>query len=199
MQKDSFFKVFSGLFSYPTKILTSTESAILHSKCTLLRSHWERSVNGSIELGFWEGLGLVSLSVRAELCAFQFASLHRHRCCVSFFSQNPNRGHAVAANRRLLPWRRRSGRGHGRSRGGPAGIMSSGRGGAVEIPASTKKVVQSLKEIVTNSDEEIYAMLKECNMDLNETVQRLLNQGMCGALIFRARRFFEGFGGCCVA
>ena len=55
--------------------------------------------------------------------------------------------------------------------------MSSGRGGAVEIPASTKKVVQSLKEIVANSDEEIYAMLNECNMDLNETVQRLLNQG----------------------
>ena len=56
--------------------------------------------------------------------------------------------------------------------------MSTGRGAAVEIPASTKKVVQQLKEVVGNkADEEIYAMLKECNMDLNETAQRLLNQG----------------------
>ena len=59
--------------------------------------------------------------------------------------------------------------------------MSSGsrRGGgaAVDIPATTKKVVQDLKEVVGNSEEEIYAMLKECNMDPNETVQRLLNQG----------------------
>jgi hypothetical protein len=39
-------------------------------------------------------------------------------------------------------------------------------------------VVQQLKEVVGNkADEEIYAMLKECNMDLNETAQRLLNQG----------------------
>jgi hypothetical protein len=58
-------------------------------------------------------------------------------------------------------------------------IMSTGRpgGAAVEIPASTKKVVQDLKEVVGNSEEEIYAMLKECNMDPNETAQRLLNQG----------------------
>jgi hypothetical protein len=39
------------------------------------------------------------------------------------------------------------------------------------------EVVRSLKEIVENSDDEIYATLKECNMDLNETAQRLLNQG----------------------
>ncbi|XP_024384604.1 uncharacterized protein [Physcomitrium patens] len=57
--------------------------------------------------------------------------------------------------------------------------MSTGRGGggAVDIPASTKKVVQDLKEVVGNSEEEIYAMLKECNMDPNEAAQRLLNQG----------------------
>ncbi|KAG0559026.1 hypothetical protein KC19_10G072600 [Ceratodon purpureus] len=58
--------------------------------------------------------------------------------------------------------------------------MSTGRrgggGAAVDIPASTKKVVQDLKEVVGNSEEEIYAMLKECNMDPNETAQRLLNQ-----------------------
>lgn len=57
--------------------------------------------------------------------------------------------------------------------------MSTGRGGGgavVDIPVSTKKVVQDLKEVVGNSEEEIYAMLKECNMDPNETVQRLLSQ-----------------------
>lgn len=44
------------------------------------------------------------------------------------------------------------------------------------IPSNSRKVVQDLKEIVKNSEDEIYAMLKECNMDPNETVQRLLAQ-----------------------
>ncbi len=59
------------------------------------------------------------------------------------------------------------------------GMMNTGRGdvAAVDIPASTRKVVQELMEVVGNSEEEIYAMLKECNMDPNETAQRLLNQG----------------------
>ncbi|KAG0559018.1 hypothetical protein M758_10G069800 [Ceratodon purpureus] len=56
-------------------------------------------------------------------------------------------------------------------------VGRGGGGAAVDIPASTKKVVQDLKEVVGNSEEEIYAMLKECNMDPNETAQRLLNQG----------------------
>ncbi|KAI9083209.1 hypothetical protein K1719_034741 [Acacia pycnantha] len=38
-------------------------------------------------------------------------------------------------------------------------------------------MVQSLKEIVSNFPEhEIYAMLKECDMDPNEAVSRLLSQ-----------------------
>ncbi|KAH8962528.1 hypothetical protein BDL97_05G106300 [Sphagnum fallax] len=77
-------------------------------------------------------------------------------------------------------------RGRG-GRGGGAGPEAGGVGGGrvgrtgiasnsgVQIPASALKVVQSLKEIVRNTDDEIYSMLKICNMDLNETVQRLLN------------------------
>lgn len=80
-------------------------------------------------------------------------------------------------------------RGRGGRGGGPgpeAGGVGGGRVGrtgiasnsGVQIPASALKVVQSLKEIVRNTDDEIYSMLKTCNMDLNETVQRLLNDGM---------------------
>ncbi|CAN5971315.1 unnamed protein product [Sphagnum jensenii] len=77
--------------------------------------------------------------------------------------------------------------GRGRGGGGGAGPAAGGVGGGrvgrtgiasnsgVQIPASALKVVQSLKEIVRNTDDEIYSMLKICNMDLNETVQRLLN------------------------
>ncbi len=56
--------------------------------------------------------------------------------------------------------------------------VGAAAGGGVKIPPSAMEVVRSLKEIVENSDDEIYAMLKECNMDLNETAQRLLNQGI---------------------
>ncbi len=67
-------------------------------------------------------------------------------------------------------------------RGGRGGEMSAARlggvaGGGLKIPPTAMEVVRSLKEIVENSDDEIYATLKECNMDLNETAQRLLNQG----------------------
>ncbi|KAK1320715.1 hypothetical protein QJS10_CPA03g00687 [Acorus calamus] len=46
----------------------------------------------------------------------------------------------------------------------------------VGIPATSRKVVQSLKEIVNCPESEIYAMLKECNMDPNDAVHRLLSQ-----------------------
>lgn len=44
---------------------------------------------------------------------------------------------------------------------------------------TTKKMLQSIREIVGSSfpDDEIYAMLKECNLDPSETIHRLLNQG----------------------
>jgi hypothetical protein len=58
--------------------------------------------------------------------------------------------------------------------GGQKGTSSSLSG----IPAASRKMVQSLKEIVSNiPDNEIYATLKDCNMDPNEAVSRLLSQG----------------------
>ena len=54
----------------------------------------------------------------------------------------------------------------------------SGGGSRVSIPSSTWKTIQNIKEITANhSEEEIYAMLKECCMDPNETTQKLLLQG----------------------
>uniref|UniRef100_A0A2P2M5P2 GBF-interacting protein 1 N-terminal domain-containing protein n=3 Tax=Rhizophora mucronata TaxID=61149 RepID=A0A2P2M5P2_RHIMU len=44
------------------------------------------------------------------------------------------------------------------------------------IPVGSRKIVQSLKEIVNCPEAEIYAMLKECSMDPNEAVNRLLSQ-----------------------
>ncbi|KAL8460823.1 hypothetical protein ACS0TY_032359 [Phlomoides rotata] len=61
--------------------------------------------------------------------------------------------------------------------------MSTSRGsgagsgvGVQPIPAGSRKMVQSLKEIVNYSETEIYATLKDCNMDPNEAVNRLLSQ-----------------------
>ena len=49
--------------------------------------------------------------------------------------------------------------------------------GAVSIPDSVRKHIQGIKEITGNhSDEEIYATLKECNMDPDMTVQRLFSE-----------------------
>ncbi|XP_059288885.1 altered inheritance of mitochondria protein 3-like [Lycium ferocissimum] len=56
------------------------------------------------------------------------------------------------------------------SRGGK---NSNNNGG---IPIGSKKMIQNLKEIVNCPEAEIYAMLKECNMDPNEAVNRLLTQ-----------------------
>lgn len=54
---------------------------------------------------------------------------------------------------------------------------SSAGHGQATIPAAAKKVVQSLKEIVKkHSDEEIYAALKDCDMDPNLAVHVLMNQ-----------------------
>ncbi|MCL7051641.1 hypothetical protein MKW94_017785 [Papaver nudicaule] len=50
-------------------------------------------------------------------------------------------------------------------------------GTRVSIPNNVKKIIQNIKEIAGNhSDDEIYAMLKECSMDPNETTQKLLFQ-----------------------
>ncbi|GER33560.1 hypothetical protein STAS_09697 [Striga asiatica] len=57
--------------------------------------------------------------------------------------------------------------------------MSSGVkgvGSRVSIPNGVKKMINNIKEITgqNHSEDEIYAMLKECNMDPNETTQKLL-------------------------
>ncbi|XP_043720247.1 GBF-interacting protein 1-like isoform X2 [Telopea speciosissima] len=50
-------------------------------------------------------------------------------------------------------------------------------GGTQSISARVQKTIESIKEIVGNhSDADIYIMLKETNMDPNETAQKLLNQ-----------------------
>ncbi|XP_072978932.1 uncharacterized protein [Typha angustifolia] len=50
-------------------------------------------------------------------------------------------------------------------------------GGSQLVSYRIRKTIQSIKEIVGNhSDSDIYAMLKETNMDPNETAQKLLNQ-----------------------
>ncbi|KAL8150669.1 hypothetical protein V2J09_020477 [Rumex salicifolius] len=52
---------------------------------------------------------------------------------------------------------------------------NSGANARVSIPSNVRKTIQNIKEIgVNHSDEDVYAMLKDCNMDPNETVQRLL-------------------------
>ncbi|KAG6536158.1 hypothetical protein ZIOFF_001207 [Zingiber officinale] len=54
----------------------------------------------------------------------------------------------------------------------------SGGGARVSIPAGVRRTIQNIKEIAGNhSDEEVYATLKECSMDPNETAQKLLLQG----------------------
>ncbi|PNX66080.1 flocculation protein flo11-like, partial [Trifolium pratense] len=54
----------------------------------------------------------------------------------------------------------------------------SGAGSRDSISTGVKKTIQNIKEITGNhSDDEIYAMLKECSMDPNETAQKLLFQG----------------------
>ncbi|GJM89773.1 hypothetical protein PR202_ga05992 [Eleusine coracana subsp. coracana] len=57
--------------------------------------------------------------------------------------------------------------------GGGAG----GKGAAAPVPAgASRKLVQSLKEIVNRPEAEIYAALRECGMDPDEAVSRLLSQ-----------------------
>ncbi|CAO2842247.1 unnamed protein product [Amaranthus hypochondriacus] len=55
------------------------------------------------------------------------------------------------------------------------GSHTNGSGAVNQVPTS-KKMIQNLKEIVNCPEAEIYAMLKECNMDPYEAVNRLLSQ-----------------------
>ncbi|TKW15905.1 hypothetical protein SEVIR_5G263800v4 [Setaria viridis] len=59
---------------------------------------------------------------------------------------------------------------------GGGGGGGGARGVAGPVPASARKLVQGLKEIVNRPDAEIYAALRECGMDPDEAVSRLLTQ-----------------------
>lgn len=61
---------------------------------------------------------------------------------------------------------------------------------AEKIPENKREVVKILKEIVKYSEQEIYAMLVECNMDVNEAITCLLSQGF---LRIKFLPFFLGF------
>ncbi|XP_057466416.1 GBF-interacting protein 1-like isoform X1 [Actinidia eriantha] len=54
-------------------------------------------------------------------------------------------------------------------------LRNMNNGARVLIPSNIRKTVQDIKEIARNhNDDDIYAMLQECNMDPDETAQRLL-------------------------
>ncbi|KAF7831258.1 GBF-interacting protein 1-like [Senna tora] len=54
--------------------------------------------------------------------------------------------------------------------------MSGGGGSRVPIPNNVRRTIQDIREITgkQHADDEIYAVLKECSMDPNETAQKLL-------------------------
>jgi hypothetical protein len=61
--------------------------------------------------------------------------------------------------------------------GEEAAAREMAAGGRVSIPVGARRTVADIKEIAGgHTDEEVYAMLRECNMDPNETAQRLLLQ-----------------------
>ncbi len=63
------------------------------------------------------------------------------------------------------------------------GIVGGG-GGSVKIFPSAMEVVWSLKEIVENNNDEIYGLLKDCNMGLDKIAQQHLNQGVIAFTYF---------------
>lgn len=74
---------------------------------------------------------------------------------------------------------------------GGGAVAAGGDGsGRVLIPNNVRKTIQNIKEITGNhSEEDIYAMLKECSMDPNETADKLLLQGY-NHLLFPVFFFF---------
>lgn len=65
--------------------------------------------------------------------------------------------------------------------------MSGGGGGSrVPIPNNVRKIIQDIREITVkqHTDDEIYAVLRECSMDPNETAQKLLYLGFHSHPIF---------------
>ncbi|RYR79333.1 hypothetical protein Ahy_A01g004162 isoform B [Arachis hypogaea] len=66
-------------------------------------------------------------------------------------------------------------------------------GGEAALPAAVKKIVQSVKEILNFcSEQEIYAVLRECDMDPNRAVERLLAQDTFHEVRSKRERRKEG-------
>ncbi|KAL9275887.1 GBF-interacting protein 1-like protein, partial [Drosera capensis] len=59
---------------------------------------------------------------------------------------------------------------------GTKGRNNNTNNGSSSMSAEERKLIQSVKEIVDFPENEIYATLKECNMDPDEAAYRLLNQ-----------------------
>jgi len=51
------------------------------------------------------------------------------------------------------------------------------------VPVAAEKVVRSVKEIVDCTEHEIYAVLEECDMDVNRAVEKLLSQGFALSIL----------------
>ncbi|KAL5231018.1 hypothetical protein ABZP36_029794 [Zizania latifolia] len=60
--------------------------------------------------------------------------------------------------------------------GGAVGGKGAAAAAAGPVPAASRKLVQSLKEIVNRPEAEIYSALRDCGMDPDEAVSRLLSQ-----------------------
>ncbi|MQL79465.1 hypothetical protein Taro_011906 [Colocasia esculenta] len=78
--------------------------------------------------------------------------------------------------------------------------MSGGGFSMDSIPPGVKKMIHDIKEISRiHTEEEIYAMLQECSMDPNETVQKLLSQGLPPGSFFlsHAHFWFPSPSSCC--
>lgn len=69
-----------------------------------------------------------------------------------------------------------------RNMNGVAAVGGGGGGGRVStsIPSHVRKTIHDIREITgkQHSDDEIYAVLKECSMDPDETAQKLLYLGI---------------------
>lgn len=59
------------------------------------------------------------------------------------------------------------------------GGHAASAGNNAQIPSPVKKVIRNIREVISDqyNDSEIYAALRECDMDPNDAVQHLLSQG----------------------
>jgi hypothetical protein len=123
-------------------------------------------------------------------------------------SHSARRGNATAAPRRRIEK-------GGACGGGGSAMRGSGRGGGgrqpylawdgadmAVIPQESRKMVQSLKGILADrSEAEIYTTLRDCGMDPDVAVERLISQGILRSLPFavpspyRFQLFWRGYPG----